>query len=61
MRSASISSIASMTWNRNRPAGGGGVDSLLEHNQIDATVSEQRSDLGEMAYGARYPGQPGDD
>lgn len=33
------------------PAGwGGGVDSLLKHDQVDAAFGEERGDLGEVAH-----------
>jgi hypothetical protein len=44
------------------PAGrGGGVDALLEHDQVHLAFGEHRGDLGEMADRAGHPGQAGDD
>jgi len=43
------------------PAGrGGGVDALLEHDQVDPAVGQERGGLGEVAHRAGHPGQPGD-
>ena len=42
------------------PGRGGGVDALLEHDQVDPALLEQRGDLGEVTHRAGHPGQPGD-
>ncbi len=43
------------------PAGhGGGVDALLEHDQVDAALGQEGGDAGEVAYRTGHPGQPGD-
>ncbi|HEY3690704.1 MAG TPA: hypothetical protein VGL46_10410 [Pseudonocardiaceae bacterium] len=40
---------------------GGGVDALLEHDQVHLAFGERRGDLGEVADRAGHPGQAGDD
>jgi hypothetical protein len=60
MRPASISSIAAGTWKGEPPGRGGGVDALLEYDQVDPALLRQRGDLGEVAHRAGHPGKPGD-
>jgi hypothetical protein len=42
------------------PSRGGGVDALLEHDQVEPAVGQERGGLGEVAHRAGHPGQPGD-
>jgi hypothetical protein len=43
------------------PGPGGGIDSLFEHDKVNPALGEERGDLGEVAYRAGHPRQPGDD
>jgi hypothetical protein len=53
--------MAPMTWKQEPVSRGGGVDALLEHDQVHLTLDEQRGDFGEVAHQAGRSGQAADD
>jgi hypothetical protein len=48
IRSASISSWAARTWNRNRPALVEGVDALVQYHQVHPALVPAGGQLGEV-------------
>ena len=59
IRTAVISSIAAMTWAQEPPSGGGGVDALFEHDQVDAALVEMGGEFGHLPYRPERPRQAG--